>query len=81
MVLPLSGSLPASCLPPVATHNKYRELCDAPALSWSEDLAEGAQAWANRCAWEHAGGRVGDNLGEGGGVWQADNFENMVRLW
>ncbi len=48
-------------------HNEYRARHCAPPLSWSKELAEVAQGWAdtlkfNRCAFEHSTSRYGENL-------------------
>jgi pathogenesis-related protein 1 len=41
-------------------HNEHRaEHCAAP-LSWDDELAASAQAWADRCVFEHSG--PGENL-------------------
>jgi len=52
----------------VAAHNKVRaEVSPAPAeplpaLSWSAELAEVAQAYAEECVWEHSTNGYGENL-------------------
>lgn len=40
----------------LAAHNVIRALHDAPSLIWSDDLATGAQAWANACNFKHSDG-------------------------
>jgi hypothetical protein len=51
-------------------HNKYRKKHCAPALDWSDDLAETAQKWADKlakrnCAFEHSESKYGENLAAG----------------
>jgi pathogenesis-related protein 1 len=45
-------------------HNLLRAKHCSPALTWSAELAAGAQAWADRCEFEHSagGGAYGENL-------------------
>lgn len=38
--------------------NDARQISDADPLSWSDDLYCSAQAWANRCVFEHSKGSV-----------------------
>ena len=40
-------------------HNNARALRGAPALKWSEELANGARNWAKGCVFEHSGGSLG----------------------
>ncbi|GAW08618.1 CAP domain-containing protein [Lentinula edodes] len=40
----------------LAAHNTIRAVHDAPLLIWSDDLAIGAQAWANACNFKHSDG-------------------------
>lgn len=47
----------------LAAHNNARARHGAGPLSWSDDLAGKAQEWANRCVFEHSGGKLG-KLGE-----------------
>ena len=58
-------------LPPLAqdpqqalsVHNAERAKRGAAPLAWSASLAAGAQAYANRCVFEHSGSNgVGENL-------------------
>jgi len=51
-------------------HNDYRKKHCAPALEWSDDLAETAQKWADKlakrgCAFEHSETSYGENLAAG----------------
>jgi uncharacterized protein YkwD len=45
-------------------HNLLRAKHCSPALTWNAELAAGAQAWAERCEFEHSagGGAYGENL-------------------
>lgn len=52
----------------LAAHNNARGRHGANALSWSDELAGVAQGWANRCIFEHGGGKpggFGENLAAG----------------
>lgn len=65
---------PASALDPtqqsemVTAHNKWRVQVGAPDLKWSDDLATGAQTWADHlktaegCNLVHSTSNVGENL-------------------
>lgn len=48
-------------------HNLLRAKHCAPALTWSAELAAGAQAWADACQFDHskANGAYGENLSAG----------------
>ncbi len=46
-------------------HNALRAKHGVPALSWSGGLADTAQAWANRCVFEHSSNGLGENLAMG----------------
>ncbi|PNH11533.1 Protein PRY2 [Tetrabaena socialis] len=47
-------------------HNLYRPRHRAQPLRWSDSLTADAQAWANRCVFEHASGTgQGENLAWG----------------
>ncbi|BGP31185.1 hypothetical protein JCM10296v2_002949 [Rhodotorula toruloides] len=46
-------------------HNDLRAKHHAPALTWNTDLANAAKAWANKCVFEHGGGKAlsaGENI-------------------
>ena len=49
----------------LSAHNRLRAQHGAPALSWSGNLAAGAQEWANQCAFDHSSGNYGENLAMG----------------
>ncbi|HTU62715.1 MAG TPA: CAP family protein, partial [Polyangiales bacterium] len=46
-------------------HNELRAPHCAPAMTWDDELANGAQAWADACVFDHAPG-FGENLAGGG---------------
>jgi pathogenesis-related protein 1 len=65
-----ANDTPASMKPVVEAHNERRARHCAPPLSWSDELAKAAQAWADSlaargCAFEHSGSRYGENLAAG----------------
>ncbi|GAA5844484.1 hypothetical protein JCM5353_001610 [Sporobolomyces roseus] len=46
-------------------HNTLRSKHKVPALSWSNELASAAQAWTDKCAYGHGGGKAidaGENI-------------------
>jgi uncharacterized protein YkwD len=49
----------------LSAHNSFRAMHGVPALSWSAGLAATAQAWANRCVFEHSNNGLGENLATG----------------
>lgn len=65
----------------LAAHNSYRAQHCVAALSWSEQLAQGARDWASACAFQHSQGDYGENLFMGSGRYNeiADyDFDNPV---
>lgn len=46
----------------LAVHNELRARHGVPPLTWSEELAQGSQKWAEACVFEHSAGRYGENL-------------------
>jgi uncharacterized protein YkwD len=55
-------------------HNEFRADHCAPALTWADDLASSAQAWADACVFAHDSGRgFGENL--------AGGSERPTELW
>jgi uncharacterized protein YkwD len=63
----------------LAAHNELRARHGVPPLTWSAELAAGAQDWAARCVFEHSSGQYGENLSwwRGGNATPADR----VRDW
>jgi len=62
------------------THNAFRADHCAPALTWADDLATSAQAWADACVFAHDRGRgFGENLAGGSEqpteLWYAESAE------
>lgn len=55
----------------VSTHNKHRARHGAPPLVWDKTVAASAQAWADRCKFEHSSSGYGENLAWGFSSWQA----------
>ncbi|KAF4619544.1 hypothetical protein D9613_005278 [Agrocybe pediades] len=43
-------------------HNAIRTLHNATALTWSDDLAQKAESWADRCEFKHSNGVLSDQL-------------------
>ncbi|KXZ43504.1 hypothetical protein GPECTOR_88g447 [Gonium pectorale] len=60
---PSSSGLSSYAQQALDRHNMYRPRHRAPYLRWSSSLEADAQAWANRCVFEHANG-VGSGEGE-----------------
>ncbi|OAV87536.1 hypothetical protein PTTG_02614 [Puccinia triticina 1-1 BBBD Race 1] len=49
----------------LAAHNEIRERYSVGNLVWSSKLEASAQAWANRCVFEHSHGEAGENIAAG----------------
>lgn len=49
----------------LASHNHWRQLHDAPALSWDSKLQEYAEHHASRCVFKHSHTPFGENLAAG----------------
>ena len=72
----------------LASHNRERELMGVPAMRWNDDLAQGAQAWADHLSqtgkFEHSPNTPGRAL-EGENIWGgtpgAFRPESMIDLW
>jgi len=79
------GSEPEGLRGITAEHNRVRAAVGAglPDLAWSDDLAQGAQAYADRltssCDLVHSGGPFGENLAWFGG--QQATPAQVVDLW
>lgn len=43
-------------------HNTIRAQHNATALTWSDDLAQKAESWADRCQFQHSNGVLSDQL-------------------
>ncbi|MEM7059768.1 MAG: CAP domain-containing protein [Pseudomonadota bacterium] len=63
----------------LALHNRLRAQHCVPALAWSDRLAQTAQAWADRCVFEHSNGNLGENLASG--TAGAFSPESHVQSW
>ena len=68
----------------VDAHNRARKQHCARALTWSPQLAQVAQRWANslrdkRCAFGHSGGKFGENLAAG--TAGTLDPESVVKMW
>lgn len=79
-----AGSLAVDKATILAEHNKYRAAVGVPPLTWSDDLAKGAQRWADTIAaldkLQHSRtAGVGENLAFLS-VSHA-NLPDMIRLW
>lgn len=67
---PKGGSSPdpEDADPFVAAHNEVRASVEPaaapplPPLTWDDGLAQTAQAWSERCVFEHSSGALGENL-------------------
>jgi len=68
----------------LAAHNERRAQHCAPALQWSDQLASGAQTWADRlakkgCQLEHSRAPYGENLAAGSEATMGPS--RAVELW
>lgn len=57
-------------------HNSLRSRHGATALTWSTQLASGAQQWADNCNFQHSNGGDGENLAMGYAT-----FESAIQDW
>lgn len=57
-------------------HNSLRAKHGVGALSWSSELQNSAQRWADGCAFEHSHSGVGENLGL-----NYPDFSSVVQSW
>jgi hypothetical protein len=62
--------------PMLNAHNALRAKHGVPPLSWSASLAKTAQAWADRCMFEHSNAGLGENLAQGTGDYSGANAVN-----
>ncbi|KAG1472508.1 hypothetical protein G6F56_001498 [Rhizopus delemar] len=51
-------------------HNTVRTKHHSPSLKWNTKLASVAQAWSNKCKFEHSNTEYGENLGLGYSSWE-----------
>ncbi|GAA6061255.1 hypothetical protein JCM10212_000696 [Sporobolomyces blumeae] len=76
-----SGSLSTLAQESLKYHNEFRAKYQAAPLTWSNELASAAQAWADKCSFEHGGGtalKSGENLAA---YYGKSNVEYAVSLW
>lgn len=59
-------------------HNDFRAKHGADPLTWSTELASTAQAWADKCVFEHSGGEFGENLAAGSGDY---SISSGIEAW
>jgi len=75
---------PAAMNGMTAAHNEARANVDPapakpmPALSWSSEIAAVAQAYAEKCVWEHSSNQYGENLYATSG---GDTPQDVVNAW
>ncbi|KAG7450332.1 PR-1-like protein [Guyanagaster necrorhizus] len=62
----------------LTAHNTVRQQHGADNLTWSDEVASTAQAWADQCNFEHSGSSYGENLAEASGD---VNIAAAVQLW
>ncbi|EHS62451.1 uncharacterized protein PGTG_20576 [Puccinia graminis f. sp. tritici CRL 75-36-700-3] len=60
----------------LAAHNDIRARYSVGNLIWSSKLEASAQAWANRCVFEHSQGKYGENIAAG-----QPTIESVVEDW
>jgi uncharacterized protein YkwD len=63
----------------VEQHNARRAKHCAPPLAWSNEVATVAQAWADRCVFQHSQGKYGENLAMG--TSRIMSPEHVVEMW
>ena len=82
---PIVGDVPPADMDTILeAHNQKRKKHCAPPLEWSAELAEGAQAWADKlakrgCAFDHSTTKYGENLAAG--TESAMGPERAVEIW
>jgi len=65
---PPESGLSAFAIEALKAHNDERAQHGAEPLVWSDDLENAAQAWTDKCVFEHGGGKAlgaGENLAQG----------------
>src|SRR5829696_5581016 len=68
----------------VDAHNRKRKRHCAPPLEWSAEIADAAQAWADKlakrgCAFDHSTSKYGENLAAG--TESVMDAERAVEIW
>ena len=82
---PVSDGEPAALLGITAAHNAARAAVSPaaspaiPNLVWSKTVASAAQTWADRCKFEHSGGKYGENIYASGG--KDVNAADVIGSW
>ncbi|GAA6046426.1 hypothetical protein JCM3770_004915 [Rhodotorula araucariae] len=71
-----SGSVESVSL---SMHNEFRAKHGVSALTWNAELASTAQAWADKCVFEHSGGDSGENIA----AWteNSSDVSQGVQMW
>jgi len=59
-------------------HNDYRAKHGAQPLTWSTELENTAQTWANGCKFEHSHGKYGENIAAGSPTL---SISDAIRMW
>ncbi|NEZ54121.1 SCP-like extracellular [Leptolyngbyaceae cyanobacterium CCMR0081] len=82
------ASLPPEAQELLDLHNQYRDEVQIPRLTWSDELANNAQSWANELAssggqLRHPDGLGGSGMGENlwGGTARAFSLDQMINSW
>lgn len=68
----------------LAAHNEARAMHCAGPLVWNQTLEKAAQVWANKCVFEHGGGKPvgsGENLWATSAAGRTDPTEAIAKAW
>lgn len=69
----------------LTVHNRYRAAVNVPPLSWSNELAQDAQQWANYLAAQGGGLQHSHQSGQGENLWAgtsgAFTYQEMADRW
>ena len=82
---PTVGDVPPAGMDTIiAAHNRKRKRHCAPPLEWSGEIADVAQAWADKlakrgCAFDHSSSKYGENLAAG--TESVMDAERAVEIW